>query len=95
MRKTSTIQEYKEQKSFERIKKNSKWHKKMVNIRYYGFVAITNLDSNGMIRIKIIVKEIESGEPYFWSIIPFWKCKTDPILKQTKKVFYEGGLNTQ
>jgi hypothetical protein len=67
----------------------------MVNVKFYGFVAITNMDSNGMIRIKIIVKEIEGGEPYFWSIIPFWKCKKDPILEQTKKVFHDGDLNIQ
>jgi hypothetical protein len=95
LKKTTTMQEYKEQKTFERVKSNSKWNKKMVNVKFYGFVSITNLDSNGMIRIKIIVKEIEGGEPYFWSIIPFWKCKKDPILKQTKKVFHDGDLNTQ
>ncbi|MDA3780675.1 MAG: hypothetical protein PF487_10720 [Bacteroidales bacterium] len=89
------MQEYKEQRTFERVKSNSKWNKKMVNVKFYGFVTITSLDSNGMLRIKIIVKEVEGGEPYFWSIIPLWKCKKDPILEQTKKVFHDGDLNTQ
>ena len=95
LKKATTMQEYKEGKTFERVNSNSKWNKKMVNVKFYGFVTITSLDSNGMIRIKIIVKEIEGGESYFWSIIPFWKCKKDPILEQTKKVFHDGDLNTQ
>lgn len=89
------MNEIERQKMLERVNSNSKWKKKMVNVKFYGFIAITNLDSNGMIRIKIIVKEIEGREPYFWSIIPFWKCKKDPILEQTKKVFHDGDLNTQ
>ena len=95
LKKATTMQEYKEGKTFERVNSNSKWNKKMVNVKFYGFVTITSLDSNGMIRIKIIVKEVKGGEPYFWSIIPFWKCKKDPILEQTKKVFHDGDLNTQ
>ncbi len=95
LEKATTMQEYKEGKTLERINTNSKWNKKIVNVKFYGFVTITNLDSNGMIRIKIIVKKVEGGEPYFWSIIPFWKCKKDPILEQTKKVFHDGDLNVQ
>jgi len=95
LKKVTTIQEYKEEKSFERINTNSKWTKKLVDVKFYGFIVITNLDSHGMIRIKIIIKELVGGEPYFWSIIPFWKCKKDPILEQTKKVFHDGDLNSQ
>ena len=35
---------------------------------YYEFVAIID-----KYRVRIIVKQIEAGPKYFWSIIPFWK----------------------
>lgn len=41
------------------------------NICFYEFIAV--LDE---LRIKVIVKQIEKGEKYFWSIIPFWKGRT-------------------
>ena len=59
----------------------------MKSVTYYGFVAIINT-----IKIKVIVKKIENGQPFFWSIIPFWKTKKDPICLETKKVFHEGDL---
>ena len=60
-------------------------------VKYYGFVAIVNFK----VKIKIIIKEAESGQPFFWSVIPFWKIKKDPITKQTKKVFHEGDPEKQ
>jgi len=55
----------------ERIKQNSRWEKASRNVTYYEFIAI--MDSHGSkIRIKIVVKQVEGGEKYFWSLIPFW-----------------------
>lgn len=87
IKKSHTLQEYKEAKSFERVKVNSRWEKKLLYVRYYGFVSVC-LEKN--VRVKIIVKEIEGREPYFWSIIPFWKNNNHPIIKQIKKAFHEG-----
>lgn len=84
----STIQEFSETRSLERTKNNNKWNFLAKSVRYYGFVAIWNY----RIKIKIIVKEIEGGQPFFWSIIPFWKTKQDPIMEEIKKVFHEGDL---
>lgn len=84
----STIQEFSESKSLERIKSNSQWNFFAKSVKYYGFVAIWNF----RIKIKIVVKEIEGGQPFFWSIIPFWKTRQDPILEEIKKVFHEGDL---
>lgn len=86
--KTCTLQEYNETKIFERRKRNSRWEKVMVPVKYYGFVAIMKYK----IKVKVIVKELQGGQPYFWSIIPFWKSKKDPILELTKKVFHDGDL---
>ncbi|MEI6288169.1 MAG: hypothetical protein WCP18_01095 [bacterium] len=85
---TNTIQEFNGSKSLERIKSNAKWNFLAKSVKYYGFVVLWNYK----IKIKIIVKEIEGGEPFFWSIIPFWKTKRDPIIEETKKVFHEGDL---
>ena len=78
-----TLQEYKETKCFERQKINSRWERRMVDVKYYGFVAIIK-----KLRVKIIVKEIIGGTPYFWSVIPFWKSRKNPIVGQTKKIFH-------
>lgn len=86
--KSTTLQEYNETKNFERINMKSKWQKMMVPVKYYGFVSIVDYK----IKIKVIVKEIVGGQPFFWSIIPFWKTKNDPILEETKKVFHDGDL---
>lgn len=89
--KSSTLQEFFETKVFERIKRNSRREKILTPVKYYGFVAIASFK----IKIKIVIKEIENGQPFFWSIIPFWKTKKDPIAKQTKKVFHDGDLEKQ
>ena len=85
-----TLQEFHETKNFERIKDIGKWQNIMKPVVYYGFVAIIN-----NIKIKIIVKKIEGGQPYFWSVIPFWKSQKDELCQKIKKVFHEGDLETQ
>ncbi len=88
LKSTTTLQEFKKTKNFERVRSNGKWNFKAKFVEYYGFIALWNYK----IKVKIIVKRVEGGEPFFWSIIPFWKTKNDPILKTTKKVFHEGDL---
>ncbi len=96
--KASTLQEFSKTKIFERKKVGTghcpvpkRWERILTPVKYYGFVAIVNFK----VKIKIIVKEVEGGQPFFWSVIPFWKTKKDPITKQTKKVFHEGDLEKQ
>lgn len=64
--KSHTLQEFQEKRSFERQKINSRWEYRATDTKYYGFVAILK-----KIRVKIVVKEIVGGKPYFWSVIPF------------------------
>ena len=40
----------------------------MRSATYYEFVAVVK-----DVRIRVIVKQVELGPKYFWSIIPFWK----------------------
>jgi hypothetical protein len=57
---------------FERVKKkDGRWKKQLKLITYYEFIAV--MESHGSkVRVKIIVKQIEGGEKFFFSIIPFW-----------------------
>lgn len=87
---SGTLQEFHETKNFERIKDTGEWQSIMKPVAYYGFVAIIN-----NVKIKIIVKKVEGGQPYFWSVIPFWKTQKDEICQKIKKVFHEGNLETQ
>lgn len=85
-----TLQELYETNRFERQKINSRWEQRMVRVRYYGFVAIIN-----RARIKVIVKEVEGGKKFFWSIIPFWKTRRDDEGQKIKRILHEGDLETQ
>ena len=85
-----TLQEFFTEKRFEKQNINSRWENRMIQVTYYGFVAI--IDDT---RVKIIIKQIEGGNKFFWSIIPFWKIKKDSLGSKNKKILHEGHLETQ
>lgn len=87
IKNSHTLQEIKECRVFERRKINSRWENRMEEVIYYGFIAIIN-----KVRVKVIIKSLSGGSPYFWSVIPFWKNWTDPLYIKTKKIFHEGDL---
>lgn len=91
IKKSHTLQEVFETKRFEQQKINSRWEHRLVNVTYYGFVAIVN-----KARIKIIVKEIEGGNKFFWSLIPFWRNnqKNSGNTLLNKKIFHAGDLES-
>ncbi len=70
-----TLQEYKETTCFEEQKSRGKRILALQQVTYYGFVAILR-EPHGMKRIKVVVKKVAGGKPYFWSIIPFWKSSS-------------------
>ena len=72
LKKSSTVQGILKTKDFLRVKINSRWEQVMKIICFYEFIAII-----GDVRTKVIVKEIEGGEKFFWSIIPFWGIDAD------------------
>jgi len=84
LKKSHTLQEYDERKIFVRQKINSRWERRVKIVRYYIFIAIIKNS-----RIKIIVKEIEGGVKFFYSLYPSWKILTDDDGKQ-RKIFYSG-----
>ena len=70
IKRSHTLQEIFYTQKFEKQTINSRWENRLMNVTFYGFVAIIN-----GARIKIIIKEIAGGNKFFWSIIPFWKNK--------------------
>ncbi len=83
-----TLQEYDERKMMIRQKVNARWEKRPKTVKYYVFIAI--IVSLG-VRFKVVVKEIEGGLPFFWSIYPSWKKEIDSN-GAVKKIFYAGNL---
>ena len=79
-----TLQEFSESKNLERVQINSRWEQRAVAVKYYGFVAIID-----EVRIKVIVKEVKSGNKFFWSLIPCWKQDRG---KLNKKILHIGNL---
>ena len=71
---SKTLQAFSTKRQLERIKINSKWQQVIKTVTYYEFIAV--MESHGsLVRVKVIVKELEGGEKFFWSIIPFWGTK--------------------
>ncbi|MFA6486240.1 MAG: hypothetical protein WCT40_02640 [Candidatus Magasanikbacteria bacterium] len=83
-----TLQEYDERNMLVKQKINSRWEKRPKTVKYYVFIAV--MVAFG-VRFKVVVKEIEGGSPFFWSIYPSWKKEID-CNGGMKKVFYSGNL---
>jgi len=83
-----TLQEYDERKMMIKQKINSRWEKRPKLVKYYVFIAII-VSLN--VRFKVVVKEVEGGLPFFWSIYPSWK-KEVTADNGKKKIFYTGNL---
>jgi hypothetical protein len=72
IKNSHTLQGIEQGNKFERIKVNSRWETKMMHVRYFEFISI-EYDC----RIRIIVKQVGESQPYFWSIVPYWKQTND------------------
>ena len=72
LEKSGTLQELRREKGFVRVKTNTRNERVLKWITYYGFVSVIN-DSGYQKRLKIVVREVEGGQPHFWSLIPHWK----------------------
>lgn len=62
-----TVQDIGNAMHFEKKRVHNRVDNVLLPVTYYGFVAVLE-----DVRIKVIVKQIEDGEYFFWSIIPFW-----------------------
>ncbi len=74
-----TIQGISHTKTFEYIRSNARTEYILKDVSYYEFIAILD-DKQEKKRVRVVVKQIEQGPKYFWSVIPFWKMD-----KETRK----------
>ena len=79
-----TLQGIDETKIFELNRSNQRNEYILVDATYFEFIAVIDRK----VRIKIIVKQINNIQPYFWSIIPFWK----QIKSNNKRKMHDGNL---
>lgn len=72
IKNSKTLQGVWNTQKFERVKKkDGSWQQILKLTTYYEFIAV--MESHGSkIRMKVIVKQIDGGDKYFLSIIPFW-----------------------
>lgn len=73
---SNTLQGILETKKFERIRVHSRTDTILKLVTYYEFVAVLKRN-----RVRVIVKQIESGQRFFWSIIPFWRMNTETMTR--------------
>ena len=63
-----TVQGILRRKSFVQVRRNNRSDNLLKDVSYYEFIAVVDT-----IRLRVIVRQIEGGEPHFWCIIPYWK----------------------
>lgn len=50
-------------------------------VTYYEFIAVLKRN-----RVRIIVKQIEDGQKFFWSIVPFWGMNIETM----RRILHDG-----
>lgn len=78
-----TLQGVWETKKLEKVRIYSRNDIILKPVIYFEFIAVVKRN-----RIKVIIKEVDNGEKFFWSIIPFWGMN-----EETKtRILHEGDL---
>jgi hypothetical protein len=76
-----TLQGIREVRKFERVRIHSRTENVLKLVKYYQFIAVL-----GRHRLMVIVKQIENGAKFFWSIIPFWGMNKETM----SRMLFEG-----
>jgi hypothetical protein len=76
LRLSHTIQGVFETKKFEKIRVHSRTDTVLKLVSYFEFIAVIKRN-----RVRIIVKQIENGQKFFFSIIPFWSMNTETMTR--------------
>ena len=77
---SKTLQGVWETKLPVRRKRHGVWESPFTNVTFYEFIAVMENK-----RVKVIVKQFEGGEKFFWTMIPYWR--TDGF---QNRVLYNG-----
>ncbi len=84
LKSSHTVQGIFETKVFERIRVNGRTENILKPVSYYEFIAVIKRN-----RLRIIVKQIDGGKKFFWSIIPFWGMNEDTMTRLLHEGFPE------
>ncbi len=76
LKSSHTLQGILETKKLERIRMNNRTDTVMKPVIYYEFIAVLKRN-----RVRIIVKQIENGQKFFWSIVPFWGMNEETMAR--------------
>ena len=71
-----TVQGILETKKFERIRMKARTDTILKPVTYFEFISVLKRN-----RVRIVVKQIENGQKFFWSIIPFWKMNRETMTR--------------
>lgn len=67
LKASHTLQGILETKKFERIRMHGRTENILKPVNYYEFIAVIKRN-----RVRVVVKQIDGGDKFFWSLIPFW-----------------------
>lgn len=70
LEQTTTFQEYEEEYRYVPVNRHGTYHREIMLVRLWGFVAIIN-----KFRIKVVVQQVGNGRKQFYSVIPAWKTR--------------------
>jgi len=76
-----TLQGILETKKLERIRTNSRTDTILKPVTYYEFIAVLKRN-----RVRIIIKQVENGQKFFWSIVPFWGMNIETM----RRILHDG-----
>ena len=76
LKSSHTLQGILETKKFERVRTNNRTETVLKPVTYYEFIAVLKRN-----RIRIIVKQIDGGQKFFWSIVPFWGMNEETMTR--------------
>ncbi|MEK7544858.1 MAG: hypothetical protein AAB551_01890 [Patescibacteria group bacterium] len=74
LRLSHTLQGILETQKFERVRVHGRTDTILKPVKYYEFIAVIKRN-----RVRVIVKQIENGQKFFWSIIPFWRMNRETL----------------
>ncbi|MEI6304623.1 MAG: hypothetical protein WCP09_01215 [Candidatus Taylorbacteria bacterium] len=83
---SGTLQGIWQTNKFEPKRMHSRTENVLSLVNYYEFTAVIKRD-----RVKIIVKQVDNGEMYFWSLIPFWGMNTEYM----ERILHDGDLENE
>jgi len=76
LKNSKTVQGILETKKFERVRINHRTDTILKPVHYFEFISVIKRN-----RVKVIIKQIDDGNFFFWSLIPFWRMNENTMTR--------------